>query len=97
VGTVTVPSVGNDTGNLDCVLQAGDNNDAVADLQTNLDFCYASFGIGVRPDGNFGPQTVAALEAAQHLGGVPPDGVYAPPTRDVLSWYDFDVGHCFQL
>jgi peptidoglycan hydrolase-like protein with peptidoglycan-binding domain len=89
-GPVNVPSVGNGTGNLNCLLGQGNVSGAVSTLQFTLNQCYGS---GLTIDGNFGPLTRAALEAAQRREGITADGVYGPQTRDSLHWQE--VGGSF--
>jgi peptidoglycan hydrolase-like protein with peptidoglycan-binding domain len=42
-------------------------------------------GLGLSPDGDFGPRTVAAVRDYQHAHGLTPDGVVGPATRAVLG------------
>jgi hypothetical protein len=56
---------------------------AVAILQLALNDCY---GMGLPVDGVYGPRMQQAVARVQTHHGLRPDGVYAPPTRDVMEW-----------
>jgi murein L,D-transpeptidase YcbB/YkuD len=55
----------------------------VALLQRTLNDCY---GFSLPVDGIYGPQLRQAVMRVQDAHGLRPDGVYAPPTRDVMRW-----------
>jgi hypothetical protein len=88
-----VPTIGNNTGNFDCLLSVGNVGPAVGDLQFALNSCN---GAALSVDNHFGPLTKAALQAAQRKVAVTPDGVYGPATRESLHWRDV-VGICAVL
>jgi Putative peptidoglycan binding domain len=94
VGVTEVPSVGNDTDNLNCVLGVGNHSNAVAALQRALNACY---GAGLKVDSDFGTKTQAAVRHAQTVENISHDGVYGPQTRDHLHWPDLIFGGCFRL
>jgi peptidoglycan hydrolase-like protein with peptidoglycan-binding domain len=87
----TIPSIGRNTGNLNCILGVGNQSAAVSNLQANLNLCYwAGSSIpGRRPilserlatDGIYGPRTREAVRAAQRDASITADGVYGPQTR----------------
>ncbi|MET7949656.1 peptidoglycan-binding domain-containing protein [Micromonospora sp. NPDC005324] len=90
----TMPTVGNGTNNLNCVLSRGNQSGAVSNLQRHLNACYWSgssagghrnvFGTALVVDGNFGGNTASALAAAQRSHSIADDGVYGPQTRRTL-------------
>jgi peptidoglycan hydrolase-like protein with peptidoglycan-binding domain len=88
----TLPSVGNNTGNLNCILSRGNQSAAVSNLQAHLNLCYwrGSTMSGHRSvlanrlstDGIFGDRTRDAVAAVQnHHDGLDVDGSYGPQTR----------------
>ena len=78
-------TVGNDSNQDNCDLGVGNSSGAVTDLQFELNDCY---GQHLSTDGDFGPQTKAALQHAQSVEHITADGVYGPVTRDHLHWAD---------
>ncbi|NES31781.1 peptidoglycan-binding protein [Micromonospora terminaliae] len=84
-----IPSVGYHTGRLTCQLKSGNNNDAVTVLQRALRYCHG-YSIGI--DGEFGPQTKAAVLGVQRRAnsaygaGIAEDGEYGPQTADWIHW-----------
>ncbi|MEU8139710.1 peptidoglycan-binding domain-containing protein [Streptodolium elevatio] len=91
-----VPSVGNNTGQTNCVLSLDDyNNTAVWVLQLALNECY---GQGLTHDGDYGPSTRQAVVNVQTFHGFPPadrDGVYGPQTRNAMEFPAFSAGGTF--
>ena len=106
--TFSMPTVGNNTGNVNCVLGVGNNGPAVTILQSNLNDCYSSqsnvrghasrFSPDLVLDGDFGGKTKSALIAAQKSANPPiaQDGVYGPETRKAINFFadDGGIGHC---
>lgn len=88
---VHVPSAGYQTGRVSCLLRQGNRNDAVRVLQRALRECHG-YNIGV--DGDYGPQTRAAVLNRQQIvngsygGNIDEDGIYGPQTKD---WLQFTV------
>jgi peptidoglycan hydrolase-like protein with peptidoglycan-binding domain len=83
--TAAVPSIGVDTDQVNCDLQYGISNTAVADLQRSLNKCY---GEGLTQDGIYGSQTKAAVENVQSVLGISVDGIYGPQTGTAMKWFD---------
>ncbi len=93
---VHVPSAGNQTGTLDCVLRQGDHNDAVKILQRGLRYCRDRQYIDV--DGDYGFLTYTAVYSIQIDANqfanpkIAEDGEYGPQTRrwaisfPIYSW-----------
>ncbi|MFD3314515.1 peptidoglycan-binding protein [Streptomyces sp. NPDC058656] len=79
----TLPSVGNGSGNLECVMGIGNQGAAVRNLQATLNVCY---GAGLAVDGEYGRLTAAAVRSAQQAHGIADDGVYGPQTRRTIRW-----------
>ncbi|MDQ7808646.1 peptidoglycan-binding domain-containing protein [Amycolatopsis sp. A133] len=75
---VRVPSIGWDSGVIECELGRGNIGDAVRVLQVSMRSCY---GQNIADDREFGPKTQQALRNVQNLLGVPSDGRYGPQTR----------------
>lgn len=63
------------------VLGLGDSGDDVLDLQKALN----AFGYGLVEDGDFGPQTDAAVRDFQARHGLTVDGLVGPQTRETLQ------------
>ena len=61
-------------------VQQGSTGDAVRAVQSQL----ASRGMAVAVDGDFGPQTAAAVQMYQQQRGLLADGVVGPPTWSAL-------------
>jgi peptidoglycan hydrolase-like protein with peptidoglycan-binding domain len=87
---VNVPSIGNDTGNINCLLGVGNSGSAVALLQFHINACN---GLSIARDGIFGPQTRTAVEIIQRIHQIAVDGVYGPQTREHMLWLD-SSGNC---
>jgi hypothetical protein len=83
-GPVSVPSAGSTADSTSCAMSLNANSSAVSRLQQTLNKCN---GQSISEDGQFGPATKSALQAAQRLRGVTGDGVYGPVTRDALRWW----------
>jgi peptidoglycan hydrolase-like protein with peptidoglycan-binding domain len=67
-----------------CDMREGDvDDDAVRALQEALVRCN---GQDLTVDGNFGPETRAALVQIQEQSGLSADGFYDPTTRDAIQW-----------
>lgn len=75
-----------------CYLAEGDVSNAVTQLQNSLVACYGS---SIITDGDFGPATKAALEAAQRASGATVDGVYGTNTRDHMKFMEVNGG-CYK-
>ncbi|MEU3458139.1 peptidoglycan-binding domain-containing protein [Micromonospora sp. NPDC006766] len=90
----TMPSVGTNTGNVNCVLSKGNQSGAVSNLQKHLNSCYWSgstagmhrsvFSTALVVDGVYGSATAAALTAVQRYHSIGADGVYGPETRRTI-------------
>jgi hypothetical protein len=90
----TLPSVGNNTGNLNCILSRGNQGAAVSNLQAHLNLCYWSgstmsghrsvFSTRLVTDGIFGDRTRDAVIAVQRHHSISDDGSYGPQTRGVM-------------
>ena len=73
-----------------CRMGVGDGGEAaVTALQRSLAACH---GQSVTVDGEYGPETAAAVSAVQEQGGVTVDGEYGPATMDVMRWPVEDAG-----
>ena len=86
---IRIPTVGNATPNQwACQLAEGNSGPAVARLQIDLNDCYGNILPNgyITVDGIFGPDTQAALIAAQKAGTSTPDGIYGPKTAHSF-WY----------
>jgi peptidoglycan hydrolase-like protein with peptidoglycan-binding domain len=87
---VHVPSAGNQTGTVQCILKQGNRNDAVKVLQRALHYCEGHPEVAV--DGDYGPITRAAVLDIQHFAnsdfgaGLAEDGEYGPQT---MGWIQF--------
>ncbi|MFL6143242.1 MAG: peptidoglycan-binding protein [Labedaea sp.] len=105
--TFNMPTIGNNTGKINCFLESGDNSEAVKTLQSNLNDCYWSgsttrghqskFSPKLELDGDFGGLTKAALTAAQKtVSTISHDGVYGSETRANINFFadDGGIGHC---
>jgi hypothetical protein len=66
-------------------MSAGDCGPQVADLQTALKSLGFDPKSGTPADGQFGPNTLAALKAFQKSQGLAADGVVGPETRRALA------------
>ena len=67
-----------------CDMREGEvDEDAVRAVQEALVTCN---GQDLTVDGNFGPETRAALAQVQEQSGLPADGFYDPATRDAMQW-----------
>ena len=85
-GNFVVPTESDDDlfGARNCVLDATHGGGApVLVLQVALATCY---GQPMGTDGTYGPGTVAAVQAAQTIHGLPADGVFGPQTSEALMW-----------
>jgi peptidoglycan hydrolase-like protein with peptidoglycan-binding domain len=92
----TMPSVGKNTGNFECVLGIGNYSAAVRILQVHLNACYwsgsphpghrSTFSRILVLDGDFGSRTASALASAQRSHGIEDDGEYGPETRRTLNY-----------
>ena len=84
-----VPTVGNGTGDDNCNLAEGaepNGSVPVMRLQIALDSSNCAFGAGLAVDGDFGPDTEAAVHHLQTQVGVPADGEYGPMTGKAMKW-----------
>lgn len=77
------PTVGNDTGNTNCVLGRGNQGTGVFWLQQALWRCY---GQNIARDGIFGPATQQAVRNAQRFHRIAVDGVFGPQTSRAMAW-----------
>jgi hypothetical protein len=69
---------------VECSMSEGEgDSDAVAALQDALVRCN---GQSVTVDGNYGPQTTAAVAAVQAQNGLDADGTYGTDTMRAMSW-----------
>ena len=71
------------TATAECGLSEGDDDEAVRALQEALVTCN---GQDVTVDGEYGPETRAAVERVQAQNGLTADGTYGPGTRDAMLW-----------
>ena len=82
---VRVPTLGNNTRNLNCELGLGNTGVAVQRLQIALDSrCNLFDNLAV--DGIYGPLTRQAVIDVQNFYDVPADGIYGPVTATHMSW-----------
>jgi peptidoglycan hydrolase-like protein with peptidoglycan-binding domain len=79
VSVIRVPTITNGSFDNECNLLPSDVAGLVPveRLQIDLDDCY---GAGLTVDGEYGPDTEAAVKAVQASEGVPQDGDYGPIT-----------------
>ena len=78
------------TATTSCRMHVGDGGEAaVAALQQSLEECH---GQSVTLDGEYGPETAAAVSAVQQQGAVTVDGEYGPATLGVMRWPVEDAG-----
>jgi peptidoglycan hydrolase-like protein with peptidoglycan-binding domain len=102
-----MPTLGDDTGNVNCSLGLNNHSDAVLILQINLNDCYwsgsstrghaSAFSPALKEDSDFGPKTKAALKAAQTtVPSISHDGMYGPQTRANILFFadDGQIGRC---
>jgi peptidoglycan hydrolase-like protein with peptidoglycan-binding domain len=99
----TIPTVGTNTGNYNCVLGIGNQSGAVRNLQGHLNSCYwsgstvpghrSAFSTALVVDGIYGSRTAAAVAAAQRSHGIADDGVYGPQTRRTIL-FRTDTSFC---
>src|SRR5437879_1947737 len=84
------PTVGYNTGDIDCFLGVGNQSFAVRILQRSLNtnHCYDA---GLQVDGIYGNLTAAAVRAVQGALHIAQDGVYGPQTRSHMLWRTLDV------
>ncbi|GAB4060153.1 hypothetical protein GCM10028775_74560 [Catellatospora paridis] len=86
----SVPTIGNETDNVNCELWQGRTGDAVKVLQYALNECYLKafphHKVPLIVDGGFGTKTREALEFAQYVQGISVDGRYGPQTRTNMLW-----------
>jgi peptidoglycan hydrolase-like protein with peptidoglycan-binding domain len=84
-----IPTAGYQTYNDNCILEQGNNNDAVKVLQRALRYCS---GYNLSIDGDYGPQTRGAVLDLQrrmndsYNAGLEEDGEYGPNT---YNWVKF--------
>lgn len=83
---IRVPTTANGTGNVNCILEEGDEGVPVARLQIGLDDCHAPGVSHVTVDSDFGPLTKAAVEATQRYWGITVDGIAGPQTISTMEW-----------
>lgn len=57
------------------IIKLGDSGDIVKELQKAL---------GIKPDGSFGPKTMASVKLFQASNGLLPDGIVGPVTQSLL-------------
>jgi len=86
-GPIKIPSYNSGgTQNLSCNMVKGNVSSAVANLQTELNKCFADkIGTQLKVDGNFGTNTYNALKKAQAAALTTADGVYGPNTRHAFA------------
>jgi peptidoglycan hydrolase-like protein with peptidoglycan-binding domain len=101
-----IPSIGHNSGNVNCHLSVNDNSPAVKSLQIQLNDCYwsgsntkghsSAFGTRLSEDGQYGSKTEAAVRAAQSAEHISADGDYGPQTRSHILFFadDGQVGRC---
>jgi hypothetical protein len=82
---VRVPTLGNNSGNLNCELGLGNTGVAVRRLQIALDSSCNLFD-NLAVDGIYGPLTRQAVIDVQNFYDVPADGIYGPVTATHMSW-----------
>ena len=82
---VRVPTLGNNSGNLNCELGLGNTGVAVRRLQIALDSSCNLFD-NLAVDGIYGPLTRQAVIDVQDFYDVPADGIYGPVTATHMSW-----------
>jgi Putative peptidoglycan binding domain len=78
----------------DCWMAYGDSNNAVRQLQSNLNKCYGTtyygginLGINLATDGSYGPKTKAAVLLVQkQYWYLAKDGIYGPNTAEAV-WH----------
>lgn len=84
---ITVPTVGNGTGNWHCELGIGNTSSAVKRLQIALNDTTCSFiSPRLTVDGIYGPLTQQAVKQEQAIILVPIDGIYGPVTASQMLW-----------
>jgi hypothetical protein len=77
-----IPTLGRNSGELNCVLGVGNQGIAVTKLQEALRWCN---GQNIAVDGIYGRHTAQAVRNVQN-GRVAVDGVYGPDTERVITW-----------
>ncbi|WP_027345796.1 peptidoglycan-binding domain-containing protein [Hamadaea tsunoensis] len=92
--TVWTPAARNNDGSYtwNCLLAQGSHNDAVYELQSEINACYGSsptwggvaLGLHLAEDSDFGPATKAALVKIQKFHKITADGVYGPQTATTM-------------
>jgi Putative peptidoglycan binding domain len=90
----TLPSVGNNTRNFNCILSVGNQSSSVQNLQSHLNQCYyrgstasghlSVLSTALAVDGIFGSRTHDAVRAVQGHHGITADGIYGPQTRQTI-------------
>jgi peptidoglycan hydrolase-like protein with peptidoglycan-binding domain len=79
---VTLPA--SKAGSSNCFLVRNDSGEGVMALQFALKTCNNQGNLAV--DGDFGPGTMAALEAVQSAHHISADGMYGNQSRGVIQW-----------
>ncbi len=92
VDNMRIPSTSGKS--LNCMLEQGNSNSAVATLQGAMNECFGTKVIGtlLKVDGSFGSLTKAALKKVQADIGTTADGIYGENTRHVMRWENDDTG-----
>jgi peptidoglycan hydrolase-like protein with peptidoglycan-binding domain len=93
----TIPSVGTNTNNFNCVLGVGNHSSAVRNLQAHLNACYYRnsqvaghhnvLNTVLAVDGDYGNLTRSAVAAVQRHHGISDDGTYGPATRRTILFH----------
>jgi hypothetical protein len=83
-GTYVAMKVPMGSGTPYCNMGQGSNSSAVSALQWALNYCVYGYG-RLAVDGDFGPNTKAALREVQGWIGAAQDGVYGPETFGKLA------------
>ncbi|ONK09823.1 peptidoglycan-binding domain-containing protein [Streptomyces sp. MP131-18] len=71
------------TGSRNCTMGVGSQGPAVRQLQLAISRCYS---MPIAADGEYGPDTEAAVEFVQRNEGATVDGDYGPETRRAMEW-----------
>ncbi|NUT03799.1 MAG: hypothetical protein HOV76_09990 [Hamadaea sp.] len=84
--TAWIPAYVTSTFDFNCLLNRGDHNSGVGELQRKLSGIYGQYLGPTGVDNDFGGYTLTALRNVQSAPGISVDGEYGPQSRDHICW-----------